>query len=144
MKSIALLVKLFALALSISACAAIAPARVPSQLSATAGPVIRIDGSHYDAGAFQVDYPTRWKIVKLNTAAAPQEVVFANPANPFERIHIKESPLDAYQAQSGESILEEIIQQAGEPAIYLRAHYETGHWETFAPVWQLVRDSLAN
>lgn len=71
---------LLGLVLLISACAPIVPATTPPQLDFTPGAEVVVTDKSFDAGAFRVDYPAGWRIVKTSIAADAQlQVVFVAP-----------------------------------------------------------------
>ena len=59
-------------------CAPLVPATQPAQLRHTPGAFVMVDHESFDAGAFQVEYPQGWRIIKSSTAGAPMTVVFAS------------------------------------------------------------------
>ncbi len=51
-----------------SACSPLAPAKTPPQIQHTPGAFVTISETRFDAGVFQLDYPSNWRVVKLSTA----------------------------------------------------------------------------
>ena len=51
-----------------SACSPLAPAETPPQIQHTPGAFVTVSETRFDAGIFQLDYPSNWRIVKLSTA----------------------------------------------------------------------------
>lgn len=73
------------------------PARVPAnlapQLEATpVGTFVSITRDTFDAGAWRVDYPRGWRVVKSSVASDPVQVVFVSPDEALA-ITISQSPL---------------------------------------------------
>ena len=63
-----------------SACSSLLPATVPPQLQHTPGAFVRLSETQFDAGFFRLDYPSTWRVVKLNTADnARLQVAFVAP-----------------------------------------------------------------
>jgi len=93
------------LPLWIAACTPLIPATTPPQLEHTPGAFVSIDGDHFDAGFFRVDYPDGWRTVKTSVAAAPLEVVFASPDNSMT-IHIVEGDAPFPEATPDPAIYE--------------------------------------
>ena len=68
------------LLLPASACSSLLPATVPPQLQHTPGAFVRLSETQFDAGFFRLDYPSTWRVVKLNTAENTRlQVVFVAP-----------------------------------------------------------------
>ena len=55
-----------------AACSSLAPVAPPSHLRNTPGPAISLSDTYLDAGAFRLDYPASWRVVKLSGADAPR------------------------------------------------------------------------
>ncbi len=53
----------------LTACAPLAPASVPPQLSHTPGAYVAITEGHFNAGSFQFDYPSSWRLIKHGAAS---------------------------------------------------------------------------
>lgn len=63
-----------------SACSSLVPATVPPQLQHTPGAFVRLSETQFDASFFRLDYPSTWRVVKLNTADNTRlQVVFVAP-----------------------------------------------------------------
>lgn len=54
--------------LSACACSPLVPAAKPPQLQHTPGAFVTVGETRFDAGIFQLDYPSNWRVVKLSTA----------------------------------------------------------------------------
>jgi len=63
----------------IAACTPLIPATTPPQLEEPPGTFVAVDEDSFDAGAFQVNYPDGWRVVKLSEANAPITATFASP-----------------------------------------------------------------
>lgn len=63
----------------LAGCGALLPARPPSQLVNTPGAPIIISEGNIDAGVFRVDYPSAWRVVKLNEAGGGLHLSFVAP-----------------------------------------------------------------
>lgn len=53
----------------LTACAPLAPATAPPQLSHTPGAYVAIANGHFNAGSFQFDYPASWRLITLGAAS---------------------------------------------------------------------------
>lgn len=51
-----------------SACSPLAPAKTPPQIQHTPGAFVTVSETRFNAGIFQLDYPAKWRVVKLSTA----------------------------------------------------------------------------
>ncbi len=51
-----------------SACSPLVPAETPPQIQHTPGAFVTVSETRFDAGIFQLDYPSNWTVVKLSTA----------------------------------------------------------------------------
>lgn len=80
---------LFVLLIALLACSSLVPANAPLQLNATAGAPIVINDEYVDAGAFTVDYPDGWRVVKLSLAGDPIRLTFV-ASDETMRIDIRE------------------------------------------------------
>ena len=60
-----------ALVLCCAACSSLLPAATPPQLRREPADFISLSETRFDAGAFTLDYPSSWRVVKLNSADAP-------------------------------------------------------------------------
>ena len=83
----------FGLLIALMACSSLVPATAPLQLNATAGAPIVINDEYIDAGAFTVDYPDGWRVVKLSLAGDPIELVFVSPDESM-RIELRTGEMD--------------------------------------------------
>ena len=63
-----------------SACSSLVPATQPPQLQHTPGAFVTLSETHFDAGIFELDYPSTWRVVKLSSADAGYlKVAFVAP-----------------------------------------------------------------
>ncbi|MCY4021551.1 MAG: hypothetical protein OXG39_19285 [Chloroflexi bacterium] len=50
------------------ACSPLVPAETPPQIQHTPGAFVTVSETRFDAGIFQLDYPSNWRVVKLSTS----------------------------------------------------------------------------
>lgn len=113
------------------------PARTPPQLEHTPGAYIALDGTRYDAAHFSVHYPDGWRVVKLNTAAEADRVVFAAP-NELSTITVIDGALQDFQSDPAKKTdLRSITFDDGRLITIIGAAPEE-QWEDFQRIFDQV------
>lgn len=93
-----------------SACSPLPPAKTPPQIKHTPGAFVTVSETRFDAGIFQLDYPSNWRIVKLSTADANYlKVAFVAPDQSTVTLtQVENADNSVVRLENGDEIIVEI------------------------------------
>jgi hypothetical protein len=126
--------------LVITGCRPLIPATVPPQLSATPGETITIDDQAIYTDTWQIRYPDGWRVVRINTAADPLQLVFVSPDESMLITIGEAAAADAPPA--ADQITAQDRLQVGGQTLYLSGSAPASASATFATIYEYVRSSL--
>lgn len=133
---------LILLGIILSACSSIIPATTPPQLAYTPGAAITISDETIYTDIFQVNYPDAWRVVKINVATDPIELVFASQDGGMW-IKISENPIAIPEGTPDPTLYEhlDMIEIDG-INIYIQGQSPIEKRDLFDEIYQHVLDSI--